>query len=213
MIVVLLGPPGSGKGTQAKLMWTERRWPQLSTGDMLRAAIENGSKLGSEAKSYMDQGKLVPDSVVIGLIEERIKAGDCKQGIILDGFPRNISQAESLDLMLEKQGRAVDRVVLFQIADEELVKRISGRRTCSQCNSMYHVDSAQSKKPNICDQCGSALIQRPDDRSEIVKQRLVVYHNQTEPLVGFYGKQSKLKVLDARRPATDVAQALAEALR
>lgn len=213
MIVVLLGPPGSGKGTQAKMMWRDRKWPQLSTGDMLRTAIENGSNLGSEAKTFMDQGKLVPDSVVVGLIEERIQQPDCKKGVILDGFPRNIAQAESLDLMLNRQSRSVDRVVLFEIPDEELVKRISGRRTCVQCGALYHIDSAAPKVQNTCDQCGSALVQRPDDQAEIIRQRLIVYHNQTEPLVNFYGKQKKLKSLDARRAALDVSYALAEALR
>lgn len=213
MIIILLGPPGSGKGTQAKMMWNQRQWPQLSTGDMLRTAIEKGSTLGTEAKTFMDEGKLVPDSTVIGLIEERIAGPDCKNGFILDGFPRNISQAQSLDQMLKKQGRCVDRVVLFEIPDDELVKRISGRRTCVQCGAMYHVDSAPPKKTNICDHCTSALVQRPDDQSEIIKKRIGVYHGQTEPLVDFYGKQKKLKSLDAKKPALDVASALAEALR
>ncbi len=212
MIVILLGPPGSGKGTQAKLLWKERQWPQLSTGDMLRSAIEKGTKLGAEAKAYMDQGKLVPDSVVVGLIEERTNADDCKSGFILDGFPRNVAQGIVLDGMLSKQNRQVDRVILFGIPDDEIVKRISGRRTCSKCNSMYHIENAPAKVNGVCDQCGAQLIQRPDDQPEIVKKRLAVYHEQTEPLVGFYTKQKKLRNLDARLPAYDVARALSEIL-
>jgi adenylate kinase len=141
MIVVLLGPPGSGKGTQAKKMWKEQGWPQLSTGDMLRTAIKSGSVLGLEAKKYMDQGSLVPDSVVVGLIDEQSRSPECQKGFILDGFPRNISQAESLDRMLTAQRRQVDRAVLLEIPDHELVQRLSGRRTCLKCGAMYHVES------------------------------------------------------------------------
>jgi len=212
MIVVLLGPPGSGKGTQAQRLWHERRWPQLSTGDMLRTAINNGSRLGSEAKAFMDQGSLVPDSVVVGLIRERTEAPDCREGFILDGFPRNISQAEALDIMLTSQGRQVDRVVFFEMRDEDLVRRLSGRRTCVQCAAMYHVESLKPKKDGICDQCGSPLIQRPDDQPDVIKNRLAVYHQQTEPLVGFYRKQNKLWSLDAGQKAADVSLSLARAL-
>jgi len=213
MIVVLLGPPGSGKGTQAKKLWTERRLPQLSTGDMLRSAIQQGSKLGMEAKAFMDQGALVPDSVVVGLIAERTEANDCKNGFVLDGFPRNISQADALDKMLKSQSRQVDRAVLFEIPDEDLVKRLSGRRTCLSCGAMFHVDSAAPKADGVCDQCGKTLIQRDDDRPEVIKKRLLVYHQQTEPLVGYYRQQNKLRSLDARRPAVDVAQSLLDALK
>lgn len=212
MILVLLGPPGSGKGTQAKRLVQERRWPQLSTGDMLRTAISQGTKLGLEAKSYMDRGALVPDSVVIGLIAERTRQPDCAGGFILDGFPRTIPQAEALDKMLEVQGRKVDRAVLFEISDAELVRRLSGRRTCLKCGAMYHVETTRPKADGVCDQCGSNLVQRDDDRSEVIQKRLRVYHEQTAPLAEFYKKQGKLKRLDATQSPQEVNQALTQAV-
>jgi adenylate kinase len=212
MIVILLGPPGSGKGTQAKKLWSERKLPQLSTGDMLRSAITRGTQLGMEAKKFMDQGQLVPDEVVIGLIKEKSESPDCKDGYVLDGFPRNIAQAEALDKMLKQQVRQVDRAVLFDIADEELVRRLSGRRTCLKCSAMYHVESAPPKVGGVCDLCGNKLVQREDDSTDVIKKRLSVYHQQTEPLIGFYRTQKKLRTLDARKSAVDVGHALAEAL-
>jgi adenylate kinase len=208
MILVLLGPPGSGKGTQAKKLVAERSWPQISTGDMLRAAIGKGTKLGLEAKSFMDKGALVPDAVVIGLIEERTREADSKGGFILDGFPRTIPQAEALDGMLAKQSRKVDRAVLFDVADSELVSRLSGRRTCPKCNSVFHVETQPPKKADVCDKCGSSLVQRDDDKAETIKNRLSVYHAQTSPLIDFYRKQSKLRTIDAARPPDDVTRAL-----
>lgn len=212
MILILLGPPGSGKGTQAKRLVSEKHWPQLSTGDMLRAAIKQGTKLGLEAKSFMDKGALVPDSVVIGLIQERTQEPDCKSGFILDGFPRTIPQAEALDVMLKSQSRQVGRVVLFEIPDSELVRRLSGRRTCSKCGSMFHVESMRPKKDGICDQCGSPLIQRDDDKPEVIQKRLQVYHQQTAPLAGYYKAQNKLKSLDATMDPNAVSDALTQAL-
>ena len=208
MILVLLGPPGSGKGTQAKKLVVERKWPQISTGDMLRAAISKGTKLGLEAKSFMDRGALVPDSVVIGLIEERTTQADCKGGFILDGFPRTIPQAQALDEVLVRQKRGVDRAVLFDVADAELVSRLSGRRTCSKCSAVFHLTSEPPKNTGICDKCGSALMQRDDDKAEVIQNRLKVYHQQTSPLIEFYRNQKKLRTIDAARPSDEVTRAL-----
>ncbi len=213
MILVLLGPPGSGKGTQAKRLVEEKGWPQLSTGDMLRSAISQKSALGLEAKGYMDKGALVPDSVVIGLIAERTKSVDCADGFVLDGFPRTIPQASALDQMLSEQGRRVDRAVLFEIVDAELVSRLSGRRTCLNCGSMYHVVSIRPKTDGVCDRCGSALTQRDDDKIEVIEKRLGVYHKQTAPLVQYYRNAGSLKVLDASLPADEVYRALHQALK
>jgi adenylate kinase len=212
MILVLLGPPGSGKGTQAKRLSAQRSWPQLSTGDMLRSAISKGTKLGLEAKSYMDRGALVPDSVVIDLIAERTTASDARGGFILDGFPRTIPQAEALEQMLVRQGRKVDSAILFEIPDTELVRRLSGRRTCLSCGAMYHVESAPAKRDGFCDQCDSKLVQRDDDSEEVIKKRLSVYHQQTAPLADFYQKHGKLKIVKAIRSPEVVAKDLQEAL-
>jgi adenylate kinase len=212
MILVLLGPPGSGKGTQAKKLVSQHHWPQLSTGDMLRSAISQGTQLGLEAKSYMDRGALVPDDVVIGLIAERAKANDTRNGFILDGFPRTIPQAEALDRMLQSQGRAVDRAVLFEIPDAELVRRLSGRRTCLKDGSMFHVETLKPRKDGICDLCGSTLVQRDDDKAEVIQKRLGVYHQQTAPVAQYYRQASKLKTLDATRSPEQVSEDLERAL-
>jgi adenylate kinase len=212
MIVVLLGPPGSGKGTQAKKLLAQRQLPQLSTGDILRQAISEGSELGKEAKAFMDKGALVPDVVVIGLIAARSVAADGKKGFVLDGFPRTIPQAEALDKMLKEQGRQVDVAVLFKIPDSELLRRLSGRRTCLNCGSMFHVDSLKPKKEGICDKCGSALVQRDDDKVEVIQKRLTVYHHQTEPLAKFYESAKKLKTIDATQTPEQVTESLQKAL-
>ena len=212
MIVVLLGPPGSGKGTQAKKIVAEKGWAHLSTGDMLRAAIKSGSELGVQAKKFIDQGMLVPDELVVNLIGERMKAEDCRRGFVLDGFPRNVSQAVVLDQMLKVAGQSVGRVVLFDIADESLVKRLSGRRTCSQCSAMYHIEAVKPRTQGICDHCGSDLVQRSDDQAEVILNRLKVYHQQTEPLIQFYRDQAKLVTLDAAKATDDVNRSLTRAL-
>ncbi len=212
MILILMGPPGSGKGTQAKKLVAEKKWPQLSTGDMLRSAISLGTRLGLEAKGFMDRGMLVPDSVVIGLISERTQQPDAKVGFILDGFPRTIPQAEALDEMLKGQGRGVNRVVLFEMPDMELVRRLSGRRTCTQCASMFHIENMPPKVDGACDQCGSKLVQRDDDRAEVIQKRLTVYHEQTEPVAGFYRRQQKLRSLNANQSPGEVSSALADAI-
>ncbi len=213
MITVFLGPPGSGKGTQAKRLSSIRNWPQLSTGDMLRQAISDGSELGKRANEFISVGALVPDDVVIGLIRERIKADDCRQGFILDGFPRTLKQAEELDQMLSRQGRRISAAALFEIEDAELVRRLSGRRTCSGCGAMFHVESLRPRVDGVCDQCGGKLIQRADDNETVIRKRLEVYSNQTLPLVQFYRAQNKLFPVDARRSPEIVLGDLTQQLK
>lgn len=200
MILIFLGPPGSGKGTQAKRLTAEKKWPQLSTGDMFRANISQGTPIGLAAKKIMDGGNLVPDEVVIGMIQSRIEETDCSAGFILDGFPRTIPQAEALDKMLTERKLKVDRAIEFKIEDAELIGRLSGRRTCTKCGAMYHVQSAPTKVPGVCDKCGSAVTQRNDDHESVIQNRLQVYHAQTAPLVAYYAGQGKLKSLDASLP-------------
>lgn len=212
MILVLLGPPGSGKGTQAKRLMAEKGWPQLSTGDMLRSAIKAASPLGLKAKKFMDEGALVPDDVVIGLIEERIQEPDCRAGFIVDGFPRTIVQAEAFDKMLNNNGRKIAQSILFDIPEPELVKRMTGRRVCSKCGAMYHIDTQKPKTQGVCDQCGSALMIRDDDKPEVIKKRLEVYHQQTEPLTQYYTGKGLLSRLDATRSPADVHRLLSQVL-
>jgi adenylate kinase len=213
MILVLFGPPGSGKGTQAKLVTDELGWPQLSTGDMLRAAIKSGTPLGLQAKSFIDRGELVPDPVVIGLIQDRISLPDCSAGFILDGFPRTTPQAEALDRMLTQVGRSVGRVISFEISDAELVGRLSGRRVCRSCGQMFHLTAAPSSKGDSCDRCNGSLFQRDDDHPAVIQNRLKVYQTQTAPVADFYKKQGKLFTLDAAEPPQRVTESLRGLLR
>ena len=196
MDIILLGPPGAGKGTQAKMMVEKWNIPQVSTGDILRAAVREGTQLGIEAKSYMDEGELVPDSVVIGIIEERIKEPDAKNGFILDGFPRTIAQAQALDTILEENGRKIDRVISIEVDDEELVTRLTGRRMCKGCGESFHVVFNPPASEKQCDSCGGELYQRDDDKEETIRQRLRVYHDQTSPLIVYYGKRGSLKKIE-----------------
>ncbi|SHE72442.1 Adenylate kinase [Desulfacinum infernum DSM 9756] len=196
MNIILLGPPGAGKGTQAKRLIDAYGIPQISTGDMLRAALKEGTPLGLEAKKYMDKGALVPDEVVVGLVKERIQQDDCKNGYMLDGFPRNVSQAETLDKMLSELGQSIDHVVCIDVPDEELVKRLTGRRTCRDCGAGFHVMFDPPKKDGVCDKCGGELYQRDDDNETTVKSRLKVYGDQTKPLIDYYEKQGKLRKID-----------------
>lgn len=212
MIVVFIGPPGSGKGTQAKKLAAERGWPHLSTGDMLRSSISQGTKLGQDAKSFMDRGALVPDVVVVDLIAERTNRADCQGGFILDGFPRNIEQARALDQMLTTQKRKIDKSILFDIRDEDLIRRLSGRRSCVKCGTMYHLDFAPAKKHGICDQCGSQLAQRDDDQPEVIRKRLSIYHDQTEPLVDYFLRQGVLTRINASQAPSDVARQVSQIL-
>ena len=196
MNIILLGPPGAGKGTQAKMLIDKYRMPQISTGDILRAAVKEGTPLGKEAKSFMDKGQLVPDSVVIGIVEERIHQPDCQRGYMLDGFPRTVPQAEALDEMLKKRKSKIDHVVSIEVATDELVKRLTGRRTCRECGEGFHIHSKPPKKAGKCDKCGAELYQRDDDNEKTVTARLQVYENQTFPLIEYYKKQGKVKPVD-----------------
>lgn len=193
MRVILLGPPGAGKGTQAKMLVEELGVPQISTGDILRQAVADGTPLGREAKGYMDRGALVPDEVVIGIIRDRLAQGDCGRGYILDGFPRTVAQAEALGKTLEAAGGSLDHVLSLQVDEEELVKRLSGRRTCGACGAMFHVTFNPPKREGTCDGCGGALIQREDDREETVRRRLQVYGEQTAPLIAYYERRGLLR--------------------
>jgi adenylate kinase len=196
MNIILLGPPGAGKGTQAKRLIDTYGIPQISTGDMLRAALKEGTPLGLEAKKYMDQGALVPDSVVIGLVKERIQQKDCVQGYMLDGFPRNVSQAAALDKMLGELGQKIDHVVCVEVPNEELVGRLTGRRTCRNCGAGFHVIFDPPQKAGVCDKCGGELYQRDDDNEATVTSRLKVYDDSTKPLIDHYEKQAKLRRID-----------------
>jgi len=193
MRIVLLGAPGAGKGTQAKKLIEKYGMPQISTGDLLRAAVAAGTPLGKEAKSYMDKGELVPDSVVLGMVEERLKQDDCKKGYILDGFPRNTAQAETLDKMLVSLNMPLTAALSVDVPFEDLMKRLTGRRTCKSCGQMYNVFFKPPKKEGTCDKCSSDLFQRDDDKEATIKKRLEVYSAQTEPLIGYYKNKGILK--------------------
>jgi adenylate kinase len=193
MDFILLGPPGAGKGTQAKLMVDKWSIPQISTGDILRGAVREGTTLGVEAKGFMDSGELVPDRVVIGIIAERLKEEDAGDGFILDGFPRTIPQAEALQQILDDLGRAIDHVISIEVDDEELVTRLTGRRMCKDCGDSFHVVFNPSANEGTCDRCSGDLYQRDDDKEETIRQRLAVYGEQTQPLIAHYEKQGQLR--------------------
>jgi adenylate kinase len=193
MRLVLLGAPGAGKGTQAKKLIEKYAIPQISTGDILRKAVADGTPLGKEAKSYMNKGELVPDSVVIGLVKERLAQDDCKKGYILDGFPRNTSQAETLDAVLSEMKAPLDLALSVDVAKDDLMKRLTGRRTCRNCQQMFNVYFSPPKKNGACDKCGGELYQRDDDKEETIKKRLDVYEAQTAPLVKYYSDKGILK--------------------
>ncbi len=193
MRLVLLGAPGAGKGTQAKKLIDKYGTPQISTGDILRAAVAEGTPLGKEAKAVMDKGELVPDSVVLGLVEERLQQDDCKKGYILDGFPRNTAQAEALDGILDKLGMGLSAAISVDVPSEDLMKRLTGRRTCKGCGQMYNVHFSAPAKEGTCDKCSGELYQRDDDREETIKKRLEVYEAQTAPLIDYYGNKGILK--------------------
>jgi len=209
MDIILLGPPGAGKGTQAKMMIEKWRIPQVSTGDILRTAVREGTQLGLEAKSFMDKGGLVPDSVVIGIIEERIKEPDAAGGFILDGFPRTIAQAEALEKILADNGRKIDHVISIEVDDEELVKRLTGRRMCRSCGESFHMVFNRPSVENVCDACGGELYQRDDDKEDTIRLRLEVYHEQTSPLIEYYRERGGLREVDGAGSISDIFDQIA----
>ena len=209
MKMILLGPPGAGKGTQAEILSRVFDIPTISTGNILRAAVKAGTPTGLKAKSYMDAGKLVPDEVIIGIVQERLAQEDCKGGFILDGVPRTIAQAEAL----EEHGIEFDHVISLEIDDDAIVKRMDGRRVCTQCGAPFHTESKPTKQEGVCDLCGGALMERDDDKPETVRDRLVVYHNETEPLKHFYEKRGKLdRVLGDLGTIEDTTRAIKKVL-
>lgn len=212
MQLVFLGAPGAGKGTQADKVAAQSGARKISTGDLLREAVRDRTSLGLEAKAYMDQGRLVPDSVVIGLVRDKLADPSCAKGFILDGFPRTVPQAEELGKVLEERGICLSRVINFQVSREEIVKRLSGRRSCPKCQATYHVELAPSKKGDLCDRCNETLIQRSDDRREAIETRLKVYEEQTAPLIGFYEKKNILSNLDSTGSVETVFERLGKVL-
>ena len=208
MKLILLGAPGAGKGTQAEILCKELNIPTISTGNILRAAIKEGTPTGLDAERYMKAGKLVPDDVIIGIITERVAADDCVNGYILDGVPRTIAQAEAL----EKAGIVFDDVISIEISDETIMERMTGRRVCEHCGATYHLVAVPPKTPGVCDKCGGKLIQRHDDEPETVKARLEVYHKETEPLKDFYAERGLLKSVENQPTVAETSQAILHVL-
>ncbi len=212
MKIIMLGAPGAGKGTQAKKIADKYQIPHISTGDIFRANIKEGTELGKKAKSYMDQGLLVPDELTLDLIMDRFQNPDCANGYVLDGFPRTIPQAEALTEALEKNGESIDYAINVEVPDENIVTRMSGRRACLACGATYHVVYAPTKVEGICDRCGEKLVLRDDDKPETVKKRLDVYHSQTQPLIDYYTKQGKLVEVDGTQSVDAVFDAIVKIL-
>ena len=212
MKIIMLGAPGAGKGTQAKKISEKYQIPHISTGDIFRANIKNGTELGKKAKTYMDQGLLVPDELVVDLVVDRVNQDDCANGYVLDGFPRTIPQAEALDKALAEFGDKIDYAIDVNVPDENIVKRMGGRRACVGCGATYHLVYAPTKTEGICDVCGKELILRDDDKPETVTKRLGVYHEQTQPLIDYYTKAGALKEVDGTVDINDVFAAIVEIL-
>ncbi|OUO78846.1 adenylate kinase [Blautia sp. An249] len=212
MRLIMLGAPGAGKGTQAKKIAEKYSIPHISTGDIFRANIKNGTELGKKAKTYMDQGLLVPDELVCDLVVDRVGQPDCEKGYVLDGFPRTIPQAESLDAALKAVGSKIDYAIDVDVPDENIISRMSGRRACLKCGATYHLKYAAPKKEGVCDTCGEALVLREDDKPETVQKRLNVYHEQTQPLIDYYTKAEILVTVDGTKDMEEVFQAITEIL-
>ena len=212
MKIIMLGAPGAGKGTQAKKIDAKFSIPHISTGDIFRANIKNGTELGKKAKTYMDQGLLVPDELVVDLVVDRVNQEDCRDGYVLDGFPRTIPQAEALDKALAELGQKVDYAIDVDVPDENIIRRMGGRRACVTCGATYHLEYAPTEKDGICDTCGGGLILRDDDKPETVKKRLSVYHEQTQPLIDYYTNAGILKTVDGTADIEDVFRAIVEIL-
>lgn len=212
MKIIMLGAPGAGKGTQAKKIADKYQIPHISTGDIFRANIKNGTELGKKAKAYMDQGLLVPDELTLELIMDRFKNPDCAGGYVLDGFPRTIPQAEALTRALEANGDAIDYAVNVEVPDEAIISRMSGRRACLGCGATYHIVHIPTKVEGICDRCGEKLVLRDDDKPETVKKRLDVYHSQTQPLIEYYTREGKMAEVDGTLPMEDVFEAIIKIL-
>lgn len=212
MKIIMLGAPGAGKGTQAKMIAAKYGVPHISTGDIFRANIKNGTELGAKAKEYMDKGLLVPDELVVDLVIDRFKADDCAKGYILDGFPRTIPQAEALDKALSAIGDSVDYAINVEVPDENIIERMSGRRACVGCGATYHIQFNPTKVEGICDACGEKLILRDDDKPETVKNRLSVYHEQTQPLIDYYSKKGVLAEVDGTQSMENVFNAIVDVL-
>lgn len=210
MRLVFLGAPGVGKGTQAERVSSKFGYPKISTGDLLRDAVRNKTALGVQAKAFMDQGKLVPDSVVIGLVKEKLTDAAIVKGFLLDGFPRTTAQAEELDKILNEKGQQLDRVINVTVSRSEVVRRLSGRRSCPKCQAVFHAESAPPKREDVCDRCGATLVQRNDDRNETVETRLTVYDEQTAPLIAYYRQRGLLSELDGDGPIEQVQQRLVD---
>ena len=208
MKIIMLGAPGAGKGTQAKRIAQKYTIPHISTGDIFRANIKNGTELGKKAKEYMDQGLLVPDELTCDLVMDRIQQDDCKNGFVLDGFPRTIPQAEALDAALSKIGQKMDYAIDVDVPDENIVNRMGGRRACLSCGATYHVEFNPTKAEGVCDACGAQTVLRDDDKPETVQKRLTVYHEQTQPLIDYYKKQDILKSVDGTQPMEAVFDAI-----
>ncbi|GAA1759211.1 MULTISPECIES: adenylate kinase [Streptomonospora] len=213
MRAVLVGPPGAGKGTQAQILASELSIPKVSTGDIFRANVSGGTELGKQAKAYMDRGDLVPDEVTNAMVRDRLKEEDARGGFLLDGFPRNVAQAEELNKILDDLGVRLDAVLELKVDEEEIVKRLSGRRQCRNCNRVHHVEFEPPAAEGVCDDCGGELFQRDDDREEVVRHRMEVYREQTEPLVSFYQGEGILVAIDATGGVDAVTERAKAALR